>query len=434
MSPELVGVIGVALLLALIFCKVWVGIAMALVGFLGYAYLEGWQKAFMMVGTEPYAQVASYVFTCVPLFILMGAVVANMGVAKDLYDAASKWLSAFKGGLGMATVVASGLFAAMTGSSMACAVSMGKIAIPEMKAKGYSPRLATGIVAAGGTLGILIPPSLGFVLYGLLTEQSIGKLFMAGIIPGILEVVFYCLTIFILCKFEPEMVPHSEQSSIKFTEKMRSLKNTWAMILIFLIVIGGIYMGVITATEAGAIGAFGAIFVSFLARRVNKQAFKNSILEAAEGTAMIVLMVVGVFIFMRFLTVSKLPTTLSTIIAKLNLPKYGVLIAILVFYIILGCFMDIFAIILLTVPIFYPVILSLGFDPIWFGVLMVRVMEVGLITPPIGLNVFVLRSVTDVPMKEIFKGVFPFLIADFCHITVLILFPSLALFIPNRMM
>jgi C4-dicarboxylate transporter DctM subunit len=431
MSPEIVGLLGVGILVVLLFLRVWIGIAMGVVGFLGFAVITNFQYACMIIGSVPYSSIANETVAAVPLFILMGAIVSNTGVGGDLYQTACKWFGQLRGGVAMATVVACGGFAAISGSSSAAAATMGKLALPEMKKYHYDNKLATGCVAAGGTIGILIPPSMGFILYGILTEISIGKLFMAGVIPGILEVVFYIGAIFIVCRFNPTLGPAGPKTVFK--EKIASLKYTWAMLTLFLLVMGGIYGGWFTPTEAGAVGAFGAMVISGISGKVTRKNFSASILEAAQTTAMIVLLIASAFVFMKFMAVSRLPDFLAKYIAGLPFSAFHILMLIIFLYIILGMFLDIFAAILLTLPILFPVILSLGYDPIWYGVLMVRVMEVGLITPPMGMNVFILGGVTDVPLGTIFKGVVPFVIADIFHIALLMIFPILSLFLPNVM-
>jgi C4-dicarboxylate transporter, DctM subunit len=431
MSPEIIGLIGVAILVVLLFLRVWIGIAMGVVGFLGFAYVTNFKYACMIIGSVPYTSIANETVAAVPLFILMGAVVSNTGVGGDLYQTAYKWFGQLRGGVAMATVVACGGFAAISGSSSAAAATMGKLALPEMKKYHYDNKLATGCVAAGGTIGILIPPSMGFILYGILTEISIGKLFMAGIIPGILEVVFYIGAIFVMCRFNPTLGPAGPKTVLK--EKLLSLKNTWAMLVLFLLVMGGIYGGWFTPTEAGAVGAFGAMVISGISGKITRKNFFASILEASQTTAMIVLLIASAFVFMKFMAVSRLPDFLANYIAGLPFSPFHILMLIIFLYIILGMFLDIYAAILLTLPILFPVILSLGYDPIWYGVLMVRVMEVGLITPPMGMNVFILGGVTDVPLGTIFRGVVPFVIADILHIALLMVFPILSLFLPNVM-
>jgi C4-dicarboxylate transporter DctM subunit len=431
MSPALVGALGVGLMLLMIFMGVWVGTAMLVAGFVGFIYLEGFPKAFTILGTEPYSQIASYVLACVPLYILMGIIVSLTGIAGDLYNTANKWIGSVKGGLAIATTMACGAFAAICGSSDASAAAMGKVAYPEMKKFGYDQKLASACIAAGGTIGILIPPSLGFILYGLLTEQSIGKLYMAGFIPGILEVVFYTITIHLLCRIKPALGPPAPKTLLR--EKIYSLKGVWSMLILFVFVIGGIYAGVFTPTEAGALGAFGALAISLISRRLTRSKFSQSIKDTAQITAMIVLLITGAFIFMRFLAVSRLPAMLSEFVIGLQVPRSVILICIILFYIIIGCFWDIYAAMILTLPLIFPVVLISGFDPIWFGVIMVRCMEIGQITPPFGLNVFVLSSSSNVPVKTIFGGVWPFIISDLAHLTLLVLVPQISLLLPSLM-
>jgi C4-dicarboxylate transporter DctM subunit len=424
MSPEYIGLIGVGFLVVLLFMRMWVGLAMAVLGFLGYAAITSFKNALLVAGSVPYSAIANEAVAAVPLFILMGVVVSNTGVSGDLYRAAYKWLGQLRGGLAMSTVVACGGFAAMSGSSAATAATMGKVALPEMRKYGYDEKLSTGAVAAGGTIGILIPPSMGFILYGILTEESIGKLFMAGIIPGILEILFYIAVIIILCQSNPMLGPAGPKTG--FMEKLASLRYTWAMLCLFLLVMGGIYGGWFTPSEAGAIGAFGAIIISAISGKMTRENMMASILEAARTTAMIVLIIAGAFIFMKFMAVSRLPSWLADFVAGLPFSPMIIMMLILLLYIILGMFLD-------TLPILFPVIISLGFDPIWYGVVMVRVMEVGLITPPMGLNVFILAGATDTPLGIIFRGIVPFLIADILHIALLVAFPGISLFLVRMM-
>ena len=431
MNPDTVGLIGVLVMLAMIFAGVWVGTAMILAGFLGLLYLEGTSMALTILGTEPFSQIASYVLACVPLYILMGIVVSKTGIASDLYWTANKWVGSIRGGLAIATTFAAGAFAAICGSSDASAAAMGRVAYPEMLKFRYDKRLASACIAAGGTIGILIPPSLGFILYGLLTEQSIGKLYMAGFLPGILQVLFYSATVYILCKLKPDLGPAAERAS--FREKLYSLKGTWSMLALFIFTIGGIYAGIFTPTEAGALGAFGAIMIGLLRRTLTKSALSESVKDTAQITAMIVLLITGAFVFMRFLAISRLPAMLSEFVIGLHVSKYTILVAIIVFYLIIGCFWDIFAAMILTVPLIFPAIVVSGFDPIWFGVIMVRCMEIGLITPPFGLNVFVLSSSIGIPVRTIFSGVWPFVVSDLAHLALLVLFPQISLILPSMM-
>lgn len=431
MSPELVGVISLIALIVLLFAGMWIGFAMAFLGFFGFAYLAGFQAALGVLATVPYSSIALYGVSVVPLFLLMGNVAANSGISADLYKTGYKWVGHLPGGLAMGTIGACAGFAAICGSSMASGVTMGKVALPEMEKYKYDPRLATGCVASGSTLGILIPPSLGFILYGLLTEESVGKLFMAGILPGILLAFLFIVTIFIWAKRNPEMGPPGEK--VSFKEKIISLRNTWAMTTLFLLVMGGIYGGFFTPSEAGAIGAFGSIIITFIAGKLNFKTLLATLLQTGQMTSMVLILLVGSMIFMNFLSISKLPFSVADFVAGLTLPKYGLFAIIIFIYLILGMFMDAMSSMVITVPIIYPTILVLGFDPIWFGVIMVLVVEMGLITPPVGMNVFVLSSVTHESLGTIFRGTTPFVFAILLSIILMTIFPKIALLIPNMM-
>jgi len=432
LSSEAIGAVCIIVLLFLMYFRMWVGFAMMFVGFWGIVAILGWDIGLSVLSTVPYRNVATYPLTAMPLFVMMGVVVANTGVGADLFHSAHKMIGQLRGGLAMATVVACAGLAAMTGTGMAATATMGKAALPEMRRYKYDERLASGSIAASSTIGILIPPSIGFILYGILTETSIGKLFMAGIIPGVLEAAFYMVAIYIVCRINPRMGPPGPKTSLK--EKVLSLKNTWMMVLLFVLVIGGIYAGIFTPTEAGAVGAFGAIVITAFARRLKGKNLVNSILETAQITAMFVLIIAGAFVFNNLIVISKLALILGNIVASLTLPPYAILAAIIVTYIVLGMFIDVMSCILITVPIFFPVILAMGFDPVWYGVIMVRVMEIGVITPPVGMEVFMLSGITGVPAGTIFRGVVPFVIADVLHIALLIAIPSLSLFIPSVML
>jgi tripartite ATP-independent transporter DctM subunit len=431
MSQELVGLIGIIIMLVLIFSGMWVGLTMAFVGFVGFVYLGGLQAALANLATTSYNTVASYNFAPIPLFVLMGNLVSTTGVSSDLYNTAYKWFGQLKGGLAVATCVACAAFAAICGSSIAGAVTMGKVCLPEMKRHGYDDRLATGVVASGGTLGILIPPSIGLILYGIITENSVGKLFMAGIIPGLLLTGLFMVTVFFWTLKDAKVGPPGPKISLK--EKIVSLKGTWIMGLLFLLVLGGLYLGIFTPTESGAIGAFGAIIITLLNRRITWKHLLESVKDTGMTTAKVGIMIIGAYLLMRFLAISQLPAMLAGSITELHVSPYATLVIILAFYVILGMFLDILSAVIFTVPIIYPVITGLGFDPIWFGIIMVIIQEMGLVTPPVGLNVFALGSVTDVPMTQIFKGVLPFIAAMIVCTLLLVLFPEIVLFIPSRM-
>ena len=431
MSEPLVGLIGIVILFVLLFLRMPIGFAMALVGFGGFAVLGGINGALANLAVVPFRIMTSYALAVIPLFVLMGIIAANTGIASNLYSAAYKWVGNFRGGLALATILACGGFAAMTGSALAGTATMGKIVAPEMKKYNYDPKLAAGSVAAGGTLGILIPPSTGFILYGILTEQSIGRLFMAGVFPGILEIVFYMCVIFILCRINPAMGPAGPRTSFKI--KFTSLGGALPMIVLFIIVMGGIYGGIFTPTEAGGIGAFGAIAISLVLRKLSRGNFFASLVETAQVTAMVLMLIIGAFIFGYFLAITRLPSELAEMLANLDLPSYAILSIFVFVYILLGCFFDVLSIIVLTLPIIFPVVVALGYDPIWFGVIMVRVLEVGAITPPIGIGTYVTARIMDIPTGTAFRGIAPFAIADLFHIALLIAVPQISLFLPNAM-
>ncbi|MBW1799488.1 MAG: TRAP transporter large permease, partial [Deltaproteobacteria bacterium] len=366
----------------------------------------------------------------VPLFILMGSFCFYAGISQDLYRAIYRWIGHFRGGLALATVGACASFAAVSGSSLATAATMGTVALPEMKKYQYDDRLATGAVAAGGTIGILIPPSVILILYGIITEQSIGKLFLAGFIPGILEALFYMLTIYILTLYNPAMGPRGPRTTLN--QKLISLKDVWIVLVLFLIVIGGIYLGVFSPTEAGGIGAFGAFLFALGRGRMGWSNFYGSLIETGKTSAMIFIIVIGATLLGAFLAVTRLPYNLAETVSALPINRYVILVLVLLVYIFLGCIMDSMAMVLLTVPIFFPVATTLGFDPIWFGIIIVRVTEMGQITPPVGINVFVIKGVAgEVSMSTIFKGIMPFFIADICHVALLVSVPQLSLFLPG---
>jgi len=432
MTPLAIGLIGLAVLFVLLLSRMPIGLVMALVGFAGFAIIAGFSDALGILGTVPYATFANYNMSIIPLFILMGAFCYYSGLSKDLYDTVHAWIGHFRGGLSMATVGACAGFAAVSGSSLATAATMGTVALPEMKRYKYDDRLATGAVAAGGTIGILIPPSIVLILYAVITEQSIGKLFLAGIIPGVLEALFYLLTIYILCKFNPQLGPPGPGTTFK--QKIVSLSNSWVVLVLFVVIMGGLYLGWFSPIEASGIGAFGAFIFALLRKKLPWRSLKESLFDTGKTTVMIFIILMGAMIFGYFLAVSRLPYELAATIGDLSVNRYVILAIILVFYLFLGAVMDSLAMMLLTVPIFFPLVLELGFNPIWFGILIVRVCEIGLITPPVGLNVYIIRGVAkDVPMQTIFRGIAPFLIADVLHVALLVAFPQISLFLPNLM-
>ena len=432
MSAELVGLTGVVIVVVLLlFFRMWIGLAMALVGFLGILYLQGFKQAFGVVGVVPYETVAYYPMAALPLFVLMGVIVGNTSMGEDLYEAAYKWIGMLRGGLASATVVACAVFAAITGSSATGTVLMGKVALPQMRRYKYDDTIASGCIASAGTMGILIPPSMGLILYGLLTEQSVGKLFIAGFFPGLLLTILLILTITITTAFRPEVGPAGPKTAFKV--KVSSLKKTWHVVLLFLLVLGGIYGGIFTPTEAGAIGAFGAFVIVAITGQLTRKIFMDILKEAGWTSAMIFLIIIGAFIFMKFLGISKLPFALVKIIEQFQVSKYVVFAGIILLYIILGMFLEVYSAVTFTIPIIYPVIVALGFDPIWFGVIFVLVIEMGLITPPVGMNAFILGGMTGIPLQTIFRGIVPFFLAMLVCIFLLTIFPEIALFLTRTM-
>jgi C4-dicarboxylate transporter DctM subunit len=421
MSPEISGITGVGLLMLLMFSRMNIGLCMAAVGFFGYAYIAGFSGALAMIATTPYSTLSSYNLTALPLFVFMGSVVSATGMGASLYNTAYAWLGQLIG--------ACALFAAICGSSTAEAVTIGKIALPEMKRFKYDDALATGSVAAGGTLGILIPPSMGFLMYGIITEQSVGTLFMAGILPGILLAFLFILVIAFRVWRNPDLGPAGSRSTLK--EKVFSFKGTWPTVCLFILVLGGLYFGYFTPTEGGAVGAFGAILITAFSRQLTFKNLINSIVDAGTTIGMMLILIIGAYVFMKFLTISKLPFAMASFVGGLSLSPYIILFIIVIVYLILGMFLDVMSAIILTAPLIYPVVVAIGFDPIWFGVIMVILMQMGLITPPVGMEVFVLSTTTNVPMSTIFKGVWPFVGAMLVCILILTIFPQIALFIPN---
>jgi C4-dicarboxylate transporter DctM subunit len=431
MEPITVGLIGIAVLIILLLAGLSIGVGMSIVGFLGFAYLTDMDAALGLLRTVPYTTFASNNLSVIPLFILMGSFALAAGMSENLFKAVYKWLGHFRGGVAQATIVACACFAAISGSSLATAATLGAVALPEMRKYRYDDSLATGAVAAGGSVGILIPPSVILIIYGIITEQSIGKLFLAGFIPGLMEMLFYMATVWILTAIYPDRGPRGPGTG--FREKANALKQTWEVVLLFIVVIGGIYAGIFTPTEAAGVGAFGAFFFAAVRKKLSWKVFNRSLVNTLRTTGMLFLIMMGAMIFGYFLSVSQLPFDLASLVGELSVNRYIVLAVILLTTLVLGCIMDSMAIVLLTIPVFYPLITDLGFNPIWFGILVVRVTEMGLITPPVGMNVFIIKGITDVPISTIFKGIIPFLMADIIQVAVLITFPQIVLFIPDLM-
>jgi tripartite ATP-independent transporter DctM subunit len=431
MSPFFWGIIGFLSLFSVMAFGVPIGLAMGMVGFLGILCLEGATAALSTVGIMPFSWAADHNFMCIPLFLLMGNFANIAGVITRFYASAYKWFGTFPGGLAITSTIACGAFGAVSGSSSAAAAIMSTICIPEMKKYHYDPRLMTGCIAVGGTLAILIPPSLSFIIYGLITEESIGKLFIAGIIPGIISVVLISFTTWIRCKFNIALGPPAEASSLK--EKIHSLTGTWEVTVIFFLVIGGLYMGVFTPTEASGIGAFITFLFAFLRRKLTKENFLSSLQATARITVMIFILIIGAMIFNNFVAFSGIPAKINTLIKSLSVAPYLVLGFILASFFIFGCIMDTLAMMVLLLPIYYPIIISLGFDGIWFGVIVTVMAEIGLLTPPIGLNCFIIHGVFPEfkLYEDIFRGVLPYLIVEIFIVLLLVMFPQICLFLPK---
>ncbi|UCD29286.1 MAG: TRAP transporter large permease [Planctomycetota bacterium] len=432
MSPDVIGLAGFALMLILILMGVNVAFALIALGLAGLAMLMGIGPALSSLAIISFERASAYDFAVAPLFLLMGAFVSRSDIGKEAYTMARAWVGQLRGGLAMARSVACGLFAACCGSSLASALAMGQIAYPEMKRHNYGDSLSTGIIAAGGTLGIMIPPSMGFILIGILAQLSIGKLFLAGIIPGLICVVTYMLTISILCRINPKLGPPSPKTTFK--EKVGSLKYTWPVLTLFLLVIGGIYGGIFTPTEAGGVGAFGAIIISLARRQLDSAGFFECLMDTAKMSAMMMALILGAFVFNQFLAVTRIPFLASEWVVGLGLSRYAVLFIILFIYIILGLIFDVFAIMILTIPIIFPTMVAFGFNPIWYSVVMVRVIEIGLCSPPFGMNLFGLVGVVKVPIGVLYRGVIPFLLADIFNIGLLVAFPVLSTYLPEVML
>ena len=433
MGTDAVAVTGFISLFALMLLRVPVGIAMGLVGVLGFGYMIGdIGPALKLLSQSPIRTATDAEFAVIPLFLLMGAFASASGMSRELFRASNTFLGHLRGGLGIATIVACGGFAAICGSSVATAATFSKVAYPEMRQHGYPQSFATGVIAAGGSLGIMIPPSTVFAVYGLITEQDIGKLFIAGIIPGLLAVGMYIATINIIAFLRPGFLPSAPRHS--WADRIAAVRDVWAVVLLFVFIIGGLYGGLFTATEAAGMGAAGAFIISVLRQKLSRADFWRCLIESLRTTAAVFTILIGALIFGYFLTITQTPQKVTAFLTGLGLGPYGVLVLIMLMYLVLGCIMDAMAMIILTIPIVFPVIRTLGFDPIWFGVIIVMTVELGLIHPPVGMNVFVIKSVIkDVKLSTVFYGVMPFVLTDILRLAVLIALPILATWLPSHM-
>ena len=432
MSTDAVAVTGFVVLFILMLLRVPVGMAMGLVGVTGFGYLTGAGPALKLIGQTSMRTVTDYTFGVIPIFLLMGAFVSASGMSRELFRAANTVVGHLRGGLGFATIAACAAFAAISGSSVATAATFATVAYPEMRRFNYPQSFAAGVVAVGGTLGAMFPPSTVLVVYGIITEQDIGKLFMAGVIPGLLAVALHFTTIFLIGVTRPGFLPAGPRHG--WRERLLALRDIWAPLLLFVFVIGGLYGGLFTPTEAGGVGAGGAFLIGVARGRLGRIEIRASLLQATRTAAAVFTVLIGALLFGYFLTITQTPQHVTQFLTSLPIGRYGVLALILLMYLVLGCLMDAMAMVILTVPIIFPVITALGFDPIWFGVIIVMTVELGLIHPPVGMNVFVIKSVVgDVRFSTIFLGVIPFIITDLIRLVILIALPILALWLPSRM-
>ncbi|MGX1306579.1 tripartite ATP-independent transporter DctM subunit [Amorphus suaedae] len=433
MSAPLVGVLGLVALLALIAIRVPVAIAMGVVGICGGVYLNGVFSLGFILGSQPFVTSSSYSLSVIPLFVMMGAFASRAGLSASLYQSLHTLIGHWRGGLASATVGACALFGSVCGSSLATAATMARVAMPEMTTVGYDRRLTSGALAAGGTLGILIPPSIIMVIYALLTEQSIGRMFLAGMIPGLLAAALYMLTIYLVATFKPAWAPRMARGA--GGSRLTAVRQMAPILSLFIVVMGGIYAGIFSPTEAAGVGAFGAILLAALRKRLTWEVTREALVETAVTTGMLFMILIGTSVLQFFIETSTLPQVIVDWIQALGLPPIGVVVMILIIYLILGCFLDSLSMMLITLPIVFPVIMDLGYDPIWFGVLVVSVVEIGLITPPLGMNLFVITAAVDgLRFETVATGVLPFLAADLVRLALIVAIPALSLALPAMLM
>ncbi|GAB3794096.1 TRAP transporter large permease [Virgibacillus kimchii] len=432
MSSEMIGWIGIIVMLILLFARVHVAFVLAFVGFLGYWYINDLNSALSIMGDTLYSVINNYNFSVVPLFLLMGYFAFYSGIVSQLFNSSKKWVGHFPGGLAQATVVGGAGFGAASGSGFASTATLARITIPEMIKSGVDPKLAYGVVASVGPLAQMIPPSIMMIMFAIIAEQPISSLLIGGIFPGLLAAGIYMLVIIILVKRKPSLAPVMKKASIK--ERFVSLKNIWGFVLLALIIIVGIYSGIFTATEAGAIGALAALILTLVTKRFNTSVLKDSILQTIKTSSMVFLIVGSAFIFGYFLGITRIPVNLSEFLVSLDVPRIYILIGIIIMYLILGMFMDMLAAMFLTLPIILPSVIALGYDPIWFGVLLVFIAEVSLVTPPFGLSLFIIKgSVPNADISDVIRGSIPFILGGFLVIILLIIFPEIVTFLPSMM-
>jgi C4-dicarboxylate transporter DctM subunit len=435
-NPSWIGIVGIFVMVAMFMTRMPVAYVMALVGFVGFALLISIQGGLALLSRNIYESFSSYGLTTIPLFVLMGQFAFNSGISRRLYETAYKYTGSTRGGLAMATVAACTAFGAVCGSSPATAATMATVGLPEMKRYRYADELATGCVAAGGGLGMIMPPSVVLIVYGVLTEQSIGALFVAGIIPAIVITILFVIAIFIWCWFAPDQGPCGEKFTLE--QKIRSLTGMIDTVAVFVLVMGGMFVGLFTPNEAAGVGAFGVLAVSLIRRQMTWKGFVKSLNETLRTSCMVMFLIASAVVFGKFLAVTRIPFNIASWIGGFHLPPLLVMTAIILVYLAGGCIMDALAMVMLTIPIFYPVVINLGYDPIWFGIIIVLVTQMGVITPPVGINVYVVYGVAEgvvgkIPLQAIFKGILPFLVAVIAGTVLMMIFPEIVLYLPNLM-
>lgn len=436
MNPTLIGITGIVVMVMMFLTRMPVAYVMSVIGFIGFSSIISLHGAMNLLARSYYEVFNSYGLTTIPLFILMGQLAFNSGISRRLYDTGYKFWGNTKGGLAIATVSACTAFGAVCGSSAATAATMATVGLPEMKRFKYADELAAGSVASGGGLGMIMPPSVVLIIYGILTEQSIGKLFVAGIFPAILVTILFIIAISVWCHFSPDQGPRGEE--VPWAEKIKSIRELGETIAVFTLVMGGLFFGWFTPTEAAAVGVLGVLLVSIIRRRLGWKNFVDALYESLRTSCMVMMLIAGAVVFGKFLAVTRIPFDLATWIGGFDLPPVMILGTVILVYFLGGCFMDSLALVMLTVPIFFPLALDLGYDPIWFGIIIVMVTEMGVITPPVGINVYVVFGVArnlpgGIELESIFKGTFPFMLAVLVGIIILFIFPEIILYLPNLM-
>jgi C4-dicarboxylate transporter, DctM subunit len=428
----LVAIVGFIAVIALMLIRVPIGTCLGIVSIVGFGYMTAPWPALSLLIHSPIRTVTNFEFSVIPMFILMGALVSASGMSRELFRAAKAWLGHFPGGMAMATVFACGGFAAINGSSIATAATMITVALPELRSSGYNPGISAGVIAAGGTLGIMIPPSVLFVIYAILTDLDVGSLFIAGILPGLLAIVLYCITIQIICFYRPALLPAGKKAD--WHERITSMRDVWATLLLFFTVIGGIYAGFVTVVEAAGLGVIGALLIGLARRKLSWPAIVEALVESLRTSASVFMIAIGAFLFQYFLAITQASQLVADFLTHLDLPPMGIMILILVAYLLAMSFIDELAIVLLTVPIIFPIVVQLGFDPIWFGVIIVMTVTIGLVAPPVGIICFIINNmVKDITLMEIYKGVMPFVCADIIRLALLVAFPAISLVLVQAM-